>query len=80
MRSVPFSDRHQTQRGLTQDAAQRQFQIEQTVRVELRKMDNLVDARLSALVEAVNVERIAGFPSGRLFLDSVEQALAAGHG
>ena len=44
--------------------------------VELRRMDNLVDARLSALVEAVNAERIAGFPSGRLFLDSVEQALA----
>jgi AraC family transcriptional regulator len=44
--------------------------------VELRRMDNLVDARMSALVEAVNAERIAGFPSGRLFLDSVEQALA----
>jgi AraC family transcriptional regulator len=44
--------------------------------VELRKVDNLVDARLSALVAAVNVERIAGFPSGKLFLDSVEQALA----
>jgi AraC family transcriptional regulator len=37
----------------------------------------MVDARLSALMVAVNVERIAGFPSGRLFLDSVEQALAA---
>jgi AraC family transcriptional regulator len=44
--------------------------------VELRRTDNLVDARLGALVEAVNAERIAGFPSGRLFLDSVEQALA----
>jgi AraC family transcriptional regulator len=44
--------------------------------VELRGVDNLVDARLRALVEAVNAERIAGFPSGRLFLDSVEQALA----
>jgi len=44
--------------------------------VELRRTDNLVDARLRALVEAVNAERIAGFPSGRLFLDSVEQALA----
>jgi hypothetical protein len=30
----------------------------------------------SALMAAVNAERIAGFPSGRLFLDSVEQALA----
>ncbi|MCU1338023.1 MAG: AraC family transcriptional regulator [Bryobacterales bacterium] len=44
--------------------------------VELRKVDNLVDARLGALVESINAERIAGFPSGRLFLDSVEQALA----
>src|SRR6266481_8976635 len=44
--------------------------------VELRGVDNLVDARLRALVEAVNAERVAGFPSGRLFLDSVEQALA----
>src|SRR5260221_7141871 len=44
--------------------------------VELRKVDYLVDARLGALVEAVNAERVAGFPSGRLFLDSVEQALA----
>ncbi len=44
--------------------------------VELRRADKLVDARLGALVEVVNAERIAGFPSGRLFLDSVEQALA----
>src|SRR5260370_13957100 len=44
--------------------------------VELRRVDYLIDARLSALVESVNAERIAGFPSGRLFLDSVEQALA----
>src|SRR5712672_2090927 len=44
--------------------------------VELRGVDNLVDARLRALVEAVNAERIAGFPSGQLFLDSVERALA----
>jgi len=32
---------------------------------------------LAALVKAVNAERIAGFPSGRLFLDSIEQAIAA---
>src|SRR5262245_12105973 len=35
------------------------------------------DVRLAALVKAVNAERIAGFPSGRLFLDSIEQAIAA---
>src|SRR5215472_9099038 len=45
--------------------------------VELGHWCKMVDARLAALVKAVNVERIAGFPSGRLFLDSVEQAIAA---
>ena len=44
--------------------------------VELRHISKLVDARVGALVEAVNAERLAGFPNGRLFLDSVEQALA----
>jgi AraC family transcriptional regulator len=52
--------------------------------VELRGTAKLEDPRVGALVAAVNAERIAGFPSGRLFLDSVEQALAAalvdGHG
>ena len=45
--------------------------------IELRRECKLVDARVSALVAAVNAERLAGFPSDRLFLDSVEQALAA---
>jgi len=44
--------------------------------VELRSTPKLVDARVGALIAAVNAERIEGFPSGRLFLDSVEQALA----
>ena len=44
--------------------------------IELRNAPKLEDARVSALVAAVNAERLAGFPSGRLFLDSVEQALA----
>ena len=44
--------------------------------VELRRVHKLADARLGALVGAVNAERVAGFPSGRLFLDSIEQALA----
>jgi len=52
--------------------------------IELRGTPKLVDGRVGALVAAVNAERIAGFPSGRLFLDSVEQALAvaliSGHG
>lgn len=44
--------------------------------VELRREPVLVDTRVSGLVAAVNAERIAGFPSGCLFLDSIEQALA----
>jgi hypothetical protein len=44
--------------------------------VELRYSRKFADARLSAMVAAVRAEMIAGFPSGRLFLDSVEQAMA----
>lgn len=44
--------------------------------VELRPNWKMADARLSSLLAAVNSERVAGFPNGRLFLDSVEQALA----
>jgi AraC family transcriptional regulator len=44
--------------------------------VELRTAPKLQDTRVAALVAALNAERIAGFPNGRLFLDSVEQALA----
>src|SRR5215468_12624352 len=45
-------------------------------RIELRLERELADPRLRALATAVDVERTAGFPSGRLFLDSMEQALA----
>jgi AraC family transcriptional regulator len=44
--------------------------------IELRGATKLVDPRVGALVAAVNAERIAGFPNGQLFLDSVERALA----
>jgi AraC family transcriptional regulator len=44
--------------------------------VEMRCVQKLADPRLGALMAAVNGERVAGFPSGRLFLDSIEQALA----
>jgi AraC family transcriptional regulator len=44
--------------------------------VELRGADRVLDARVSALLAALNAERIAGFPNGRLFSDSIEQALA----
>jgi len=47
-----------------------------TGEMELRGAAKLVDPRVGALVAAVNAERIAGFPNGQLFLDSVEQALA----
>src|SRR6202020_1778993 len=39
--------------------------------VELRPHRKFADSRLGALVAAVHAEMAAGFPSGRLFLDSV---------
>ena len=45
--------------------------------VELGHWCKMRDVRLAALAKAANAERIAGFPSGRLFLDSIEQAIAA---
>jgi AraC family transcriptional regulator len=44
--------------------------------VELRASPKFDEPRLSAMVAAVHAEMIAGFPSGRLFLDSIEQAMA----
>ncbi|MBO0799344.1 MAG: helix-turn-helix transcriptional regulator [Blastocatellia bacterium] len=44
--------------------------------VELAAYRKFADARLGALGAAVNAEMVAGFPSGRLFLDSLEQAIA----
>ena len=44
--------------------------------VELRYSRKFADARLSAMVAAAHAEMVAGFPNGRLFLDSVEQAMA----
>jgi hypothetical protein len=41
--------------------------------VELRRVGKLVDARVGALAAAVNAERVAGFPSGRLFLGRQNQ-------
>jgi AraC family transcriptional regulator len=59
------------------DAALRAVGNDMSNEVELPGTPKLVDARVGALVAAVNAERAEGFPSGRLFLDSVEQALAA---
>jgi AraC family transcriptional regulator len=44
--------------------------------IELRPSRKFADQRLSAMVAAADAEMVAGFPSGRLFLDSVEQAMA----
>jgi AraC family transcriptional regulator len=44
--------------------------------VELSPSRKFADPRLSALVAAARAEMVAAFPSGRLFLDSVEQAMA----
>ena len=44
--------------------------------VELRPRRKFADPRLGGLVAAVHAEMVAGFRSGRLFLDSLEQAMA----
>ena len=44
--------------------------------MELRMYRKFADPRLRGLVTAVHAEMVAGFPNGRLFLDSVEQAIA----
>ena len=44
--------------------------------VDLRPQRKFADPRLGALVAAAHAEMAAGFPSGRLFLDSIEQAIA----
>jgi AraC family transcriptional regulator len=44
--------------------------------VELHPQRKFADHRLGGLVPSVHTEMAAGFPSGRLFLDSVEQAMA----
>jgi AraC family transcriptional regulator len=44
--------------------------------VELHPSRKFANPRLRALVAAAHAEMAAGFPGGRLFLDSVEQAMA----
>jgi AraC family transcriptional regulator len=44
--------------------------------IELRDYRKFVDPCLRALAAAVHAEAAAGFPNGRLFLDSLEQAIA----
>ena len=44
--------------------------------VGLRPQRKFADPRLGALVAAVHTEMVAGYPSGQLFVDSVEQAMA----
>lgn len=52
-------------------------QLTTGARVELRAAPGLQDERLSALLYALYLEQAAGFPSGRLLIDGIEQALAA---
>src|SRR5580698_10016049 len=45
--------------------------------IELQNNPRFKDMRIRALMTAVNIERGRGFPSGQLFLQSIEVALAA---
>ena len=58
------------------DAALMAASNEPNGEVQLRPRRKFADSRLGALVAAVHAEMVAGFPSGRLFMDSVEQAMA----
>src|ERR1700720_4969773 len=58
------------------DAALMAVCDERNGEVELHPHRKFADSRLGALVTAVHAEMVAGFPSGRLFLDSIEQAMA----
>ena len=44
---------------------------------ELMPSPGVQDARLSALLQALHAEQVSGYGSGRLFVDGIEQALAA---
>ena len=61
---------------LISDAALRAARDDISHAGDLDHWCKMSDVRLAGLVNAVNAERIAGFPSGRLFLDSIEQAIA----
>jgi AraC family transcriptional regulator len=58
------------------DAALTAATDESNGEIELHPRRKFSDSRLGALVTAVHAEMVAGFPSGRLFLDSIEQAMA----
>src|SRR5205814_2496184 len=58
------------------DAALMAASDEPSAEVELRPHRKFAESRLGALATAVHAEMVAGFPSGRLFLDSIEQAMA----
>jgi AraC family transcriptional regulator len=45
--------------------------------IELQTIHRFKDSRIRALMTAVNIERASGFPSGDLFLQSIEVALSA---
>src|ERR1700730_16091791 len=58
------------------DAALMAASDEPSGEVELHPRRKFADSRLGALAAVVHTEMVAGFPSGRLFLDSIEQAMA----
>src|SRR2546425_218030 len=56
------------------DAALMAASDEPNGEVELRPHRKFADSRLGTLATVVHAEMVAGFPSGLLFLDSIEQA------
>src|ERR1700681_3491337 len=58
------------------DAALMAASDEPNGEVELHPHRKFADSRLGTLATVVHAEMVAGFPSGRLVLDSIEQAMA----
>jgi len=50
---------------------------EENREIELQSIPKLKDSRIRGLMTAVNIEKASGFPSGKLFLQSIDLALAA---
>jgi AraC family transcriptional regulator len=59
------------------DAILQETAGEKNTEVEFRSDPNLQDERIRALLTAANYERITGYPCDRLFLESIEIAVAA---
>ncbi len=53
------------------------FHDDRDVEIRVRCQEHLDDRRIQGLMMALNAEKQAGFPSGPMFLESIELALSS---